>query len=379
MIWPAAILLASVVSNATAATNTFTGQQGTNWHVQGNWSLGHYPTSSEDVVIPTGLTCIISSASAAALTVDVEASAVLGVDDGETLTIYGADSLGTVDSLTVDGTLYLRQDPLDAPGTLLFYILADGIDTITVGSTGGGITLYGCGTLIVDGQNAGMSFSNITFVSCGTIEVTDGLMEIDPEGHQSPNIHHATVTIDGGTFTCESGMYVYFSDITIESSGEMQISGDLETGDASILIDSSADMQVTGNLEMGGGVSDSTLTLEDGTIDVSGELDIWETAVTVKAGTLEAGSVDSQDCLITIEGGQFLVAGTFLADGWPEESSITVSGGELELNGDYTGTDTSFTISGGLLDINDDFSNTGSLSYTSGTITVAVNKAATFE
>ena len=37
------------------ATNNWNGSDNTNWHDADNWSLGHIPTSTEDVVIPTGI------------------------------------------------------------------------------------------------------------------------------------------------------------------------------------------------------------------------------------------------------------------------------------------------------------------------------------
>lgn len=243
-------LIVFATASAFADPNTFTQEQSTDWHTQGNWSYGTVPENDEDVLIPAGKTCIISTGSAAALTVEVEADGVLGVDMGHTLTIYGANSMGTVDSLTVDGTLYLKQGPLDDPGTLLFYtprgtvmcpqlvgegtvtaamlggygtgliakhtsdtsvvileirdtvtvkgnlefnklsiyldddatIQADDYDGMTVGTSAGCITVDGGGTFRVDGELASMSFSNTDFQASGTLDVTDGLMEIDP-GH----------------------------------------------------------------------------------------------------------------------------------------------------------------------------------------------------
>ena len=56
------------------ATNTYTGSTGGNWNTASNWSLGTVPTSTDDVVIPSGKTVVlnVSSVNAKSVTVSGE-------------------------------------------------------------------------------------------------------------------------------------------------------------------------------------------------------------------------------------------------------------------------------------------------------------------
>ena len=117
-------LIAMLLLGAPGATaqepNTFSGEYGANWHVHANWSYAHWPTLTEDVLISDGKTCNITynwPAATAALTLEVNGTLKVV---GRTLTIHGADSSGDVDSVTVDGTLYLDPGTGGNGGTLRF-------------------------------------------------------------------------------------------------------------------------------------------------------------------------------------------------------------------------------------------------------------------
>jgi len=72
--------------------NTFTNSNGTNlWEDAGNWSLFTRPTAIHDVIIPSGMTCIVEDwylptifEDGLCYTIEVEDGAVFEVEDGAT-------------------------------------------------------------------------------------------------------------------------------------------------------------------------------------------------------------------------------------------------------------------------------------------------------
>jgi len=49
------LMLAALAGFSQKATNYWDGSFNSYWHNDNNWSLGHIPTSTEDVVIPSGM------------------------------------------------------------------------------------------------------------------------------------------------------------------------------------------------------------------------------------------------------------------------------------------------------------------------------------
>ena len=49
------LILTALAAYSQKSTNTWNGNDNTNWHDVDNWSLGHIPTVTEDVVVPTGI------------------------------------------------------------------------------------------------------------------------------------------------------------------------------------------------------------------------------------------------------------------------------------------------------------------------------------
>lgn len=418
------VIIATIgISAATAqTTNTFEPVGGsTDWHTEANWSEGHSPTFAEDAVIPTNETCIISGADGVANTVEVESGATLGVEDGHSLTVDGADIHGELNSVRVVGTLYFKEDAQQNPAELLFnpsvsgliytisgggtvtaasasgygagriakavvqgitlqiasgatvkgelefdslvidndgLILVDGSDTLTIGASSVFPGVRGSGTYKVNGANASMTITHVQ-VQNGNYEVIDGTLDF-ANLFFFPLLINRNITVDGGTLTSDGDFRLIDSDVTIDNDGTMDIAGDLDVLDKE-------------------GEGPSIMTIEDGTLDVGGQLRVLRSTVIVKAGLLDTNTVDSDLSTLAIQGGTFKVAGAFASG----DDTITLSGGELELNGAYTGSFTVFTITGGTLDVNEDFSNTGSVvtksSFKNATITVAANKTATFE
>jgi hypothetical protein len=70
-----------------AQTNTYTGANG-NWNIPTNWSLGVFPTSSHDVVIPAGKTVTVT-ADAFAKSIVIMSTGILTINNNITLTVFG--------------------------------------------------------------------------------------------------------------------------------------------------------------------------------------------------------------------------------------------------------------------------------------------------
>ncbi len=415
------VVAALAIPVASAQTlNIFTPQPAsTAWNATANWSLNVIPNFGHDVLIESGDTCIILLADGVANTIEIESGATLGVTDGKSLTVDSANAAGSIDSVLVAGELFLREDDEQNPGELLFksgagglkflitggglvtaasatedgpgriardgasattvqitsgttikgelefnnliidndgLILVDGSDTLTIGASIGSPAFSGSGTYKVNGASATMTFTDGNVSGSGKYEVINGTMALD-DLQNPPVLGSHTITIDGGVFTSDSNMRLEGSDVTIDNDGSMEITGNLVVQE--------------------NGAIAGTVTIEDGTLDVSGQLRVRESTVTVKAGLLDTNTVDADCSTLTIQGGTFKVAGTFFSD----VNTLTLSGGELELNGAFTGLAGTLTITGGTLDVNEDFTNTGffTTTFKNATITVAANKTATFE
>ena len=94
----------------TGATNTWGGSVDSNWATDGNWSLGTVPTSTENVIIPTGLTTYPT------ITTAVSVNNVSIVDDAS-LVFSGAGNLTTTRNVTYNRTIdaskwYLMASPV---------------------------------------------------------------------------------------------------------------------------------------------------------------------------------------------------------------------------------------------------------------------------
>ncbi|MFN8277952.1 MAG: hypothetical protein U0T84_10725 [Chitinophagales bacterium] len=106
------VLIASTITllSANAQTNTFTysvGPNFNNWHAAGNWSLGHVPTASEDVDIPSTALAVTAR--------------IFNGNQGvcRNLTISGNRDLAIEDLLTVNGSI-------SHSGSGNFFIFRDG-------------------------------------------------------------------------------------------------------------------------------------------------------------------------------------------------------------------------------------------------------------
>lgn len=404
------LLAAASTGLAQPTVNTFTPggmPPSTEWHFNGNWDQGHWPRDDEYALIPENLTCIISSQAAVALGVIVEDDAVLGVEGGQSLTLYGVveDEEDAIE-IEPDGLLYVKESGGGTRSSIIFQapdnseeygfriygggtpsadvdagygearlinpvgyiaridlltgttitgsfeferlsidnsgtIEVNGTDEMIVGSSTGNRYIEGDGTLQVSGASAvfstgGVGFGGIYIDISGTITVTDGLMAWNDLPSAIAEPFDGSITIDGGELTVEGTLRCRGVEITIEDGGEMVVDDDLD-----LRLD-------------GWSASSLTLAADAGDVDVLGDFLLDETQVIIGGGLLSAMGADAMD------------------------SSVIITDGELELNGEYLGTTTDLTVSGGTLDINDDLYNEGDFALLGGEITLAVDQLAVF-
>ena len=105
---------ALVISGLTSVrpTNTWTGTSGTNWLSTANWSLGHIPAGSENVVIPAGCTnypVLSSTLGIGYYTGYTGLCHQLTLENGSSLTATGSD-VASAGTMNIDGILYVGDD-----------------------------------------------------------------------------------------------------------------------------------------------------------------------------------------------------------------------------------------------------------------------------
>jgi hypothetical protein len=106
----------AAVMSAAADTKTFNGESSNDWHTAENWSEEGVPTNTDDVIIPAGLTCIISNGNAVAKSIDVASTAVLRIVSRD-LTVGNSNTTFAV--VDIDGDLQFSDTGTDP--RLLFY------------------------------------------------------------------------------------------------------------------------------------------------------------------------------------------------------------------------------------------------------------------
>jgi hypothetical protein len=132
-------------SPAAAVTNSFQGP-GTDWNTDANWSLGHKPTSGEDVVINTGAVTLSSGVAGVANSISIDtgapATGSLAIDTTHTLTVGAGTS-------TINGNISIF-----------------GTSTLTLG----GATTWSAGSFSM--QNSTLNL-NAAFSIAGDLSVSD--------------------------------------------------------------------------------------------------------------------------------------------------------------------------------------------------------------
>lgn len=270
---------------------------------------------------------------------------------------------------------------------------------------------------ILAGTDGNITFYDTLETDGATIVLTsDGWLATAFEPAASMNLVNTQVTIDGGmllaewsadftgvNFTVEGDGIARFRhalaadhcDISIYDNGLFWCSDEIGSAPLS-LIDTDLLVANAGRLTTG----DEDIRMQDLVtilVQDTAELDcsLLFTApaanvdLTVTGGTLECTTFELSDTTLSISGGEFHVVGDTDCCNLFFSSTLTLSGGTLYLGGTFDGTvDSSVTISGGVLDIrgdnpcadpSDDFFHVGPFSFTGGKIKVAQNKTVLIE
>ena len=405
------LLVGFMMTAPVYGQNTFTGAQSTAWHDDENWT-GLIPIITDDVLIPQSLTCIVSgSVDAVAKSIEVEATAVLQIQDALTLQIRTPNGISTP-ALTVDGQLNFDENGVlqledDATGddiariagsgslnsTDAFFATGSGANAVDRMYVGQNISVYGGWTITIDVENDGLfesDFDDMRFAGDGVLRLSgsgvirstngafvnldcinyepggtfDGTLEATANGNIylnscffKPDLEAATLTIDGGQVRANNGFNMTGGQFSI-LAGFAQSEGTIDLRDTSMTISGSGSVYAATETVI---LRDaSPLKIEDdgylrcGTLLVKGGA--ANPTITIDGGTsaesLRCDTFDITGATVAISGGEFHLVGAEVSCNNFESSTLTLSGGTLFLGGTFDGTfSSSVTISGGLLDI----------------------------
>ena len=296
----ACVLLACGAAEAWGAVYTWAGNSSTEWDDTTNWDTGAVPTSSDDVVIPSGCTyypILTASLEVESLTVDAGASL-----DCSTYSVTASSGF------TNDGTMRFG-------GT------ANTIDSGTASyGTSNTIEYYGGGTceaLTGTGAPAETDYNNLTVTGSDTV-LNLGSQSITVAGTLS---NEGTITVNGtgvfnltGTADQDSGLIKYSSTTAtttaIPAIGfyDLEVSGGTWTDAAALT--------VTNNMTVSSGVFtvSNLITATGGNVTVSGGTAAFNGGITASSGTIT-------------EAVSMTVGGTFTAAQFniTAESTLTLS------------------------------------------------------
>ncbi|WP_299519798.1 T9SS type A sorting domain-containing protein [Winogradskyella sp.] len=256
--------------------NVWTGTEDDLWSNENNWS-GTVPTSTEDVLIPTGFVVTVDTP-ATILSIEVQGTSILNVT--ETITIenpsefednvvvnWSSGDLIGPGILLNSGTINLSFTGFDLGGSVVLNNPGDinlsGGASIIIGTNS---VLNNSGTGIIDFQSPGSEITNsgappTTLNNFGTIKVslpmptdvviidgqlinTDGVFQVDSG---TLNINTDNANFMGGEFNVAAGATMNWND-TIDAIGVFSgiVSGDLNWG-ADFSVTASAVFNFTGN------------------------------------------------------------------------------------------------------------------------------------
>jgi hypothetical protein len=330
-----ATVLAFATAPAGAVIKTFNQSQSTNWHRLENWTPTGVPTIDDDVLIPTGKTCIIYASNAEAATVEIEAGGTLFITAAQILKIRTPNDPSDPPTMTVNGTFALSDDEEGNPSI----VHADTRHSSLI------VTLTGTG-VITGAHNEGYGEAEIW--SNGLCMVIDeGLTVKGSLTFHAVIRNNGTVLVDG-------------DDDLVIGSDDGEVRAGICNGSGVFKVTHSLGSMHFGNLSPQEFPFGMNLEVSAGEMSVSDALQ-WE--------------LEMEDGSITVSGGTLLFDRPVTCDDY----AICVDGtGVFEVGETYTGTDTAFTVSGGLLLVLADFSNTGTLAYSDGTIQVSTGNTAAF-
>lgn len=198
-----------IAGTAIGQTNTFSG--GINWGTTGNWSLGHVPLATEDVVIPNGNAVTVNVASAVC-----KSLAISGGTTDCSVTIASPNTLTVTNAITIGTGTGANDDQL-----------------LNVGS--GSVT---CGSIAVTATGSNSRRSGVT-ISSGTLTVSGNITMGDVNDELTFS-NNGTVNIGGnltgGTFTRSTGTVNYngttqtvgaynYNNLTVSGGGTKTLAG----------------------------------------------------------------------------------------------------------------------------------------------------------
>ncbi len=399
---------------AAAFANTFNQTIDTNWHENGNWSTGFIPNIGEDVIIPQGKTCIISTATGVCQTVDVTGDLI--VTGSQMLQIRTPNS-GSDIAITVNSTGMLRANDgvirlEDASGDNIARItgtgdiwggFSSGAGTLETSSDGNaidhvhvasGTTVFGQWDINVSVDNDGtfstggdffpMTFDHPSTVLTitgsgefinGTSTMTFGCIDFDTgtlnatfeaaggkihfvgcNGQLKPSLLEASLIVDGGDMEFDDGFTMDGGSVTV-SDGLLLCEGDTTLADTITTVDGIGDF----------GFIDARLTLNSGSslvVEEDGDLDadhlytgVVGDGITITiddSGEFSCDYFEFDETDFTLLSGTFDVAG-FGSNNTPSLASsttaITISGGTFSIAWGYDGDGSELTLAGGTLEI----------------------------
>ena len=332
------LMVIAIISNSNlfAATKTWNGSSNTSWNTGANWSGNTVPTSSDDVIIPSGLTNYptldASTASLRSITIN-----------GGTLTQPASGTSRNISATTITvnsgGTLVRGIGSI----TSTTIVLSGGTINISLGNKSLPNLTYNSGTLTLAATGS----------SVNTFNMTAGSFT-----HGSNNLTITTLNANGGTFTRGSGTLT-LSNLTINGGTYINGSSNLTmTGTFTLEQDSftngawnlSASTFVlnSGVFTAGSGsvsVTNNDLDINTGAkyIAGSGNLNLSGNIVIASAGEFVGGSG-----LVNANGGDFQVDANGTATIAYNKLVIT-SGNALLVYGDFNFTGTGdINIAGGV-------------------------------
>lgn len=303
-------VIGSPITITVTASGTWTGSVNTDWGNATNWSCGTLPTSSTDVIIPSGTTYSPTiSASAVAKTVTINSGATLNGGSG-TLTIASGGKI------TNNGTYTKNAE------TIIF---------------------SGAGT--VDGSNA-ITFYNLT-INSGTLTLTkiptiDGTLQINNGNLSAAPYYTANSTL---LYNVNYNRYVEWNATgvgTLGTTAGYPNNVTVNTGTLNLVnSDAGTSRALAGNLTINTGATCTTNALNaaftvGGNLVINGtgyfNMSSTNTAVTVK-GSVTVGDATSSIgklALSTSAGGNLYIGGNYTVG---TSSTVTNNGRTVYFNG----------------------------------------------
>ncbi|UAY51211.1 sugar-binding protein [Ferruginibacter albus] len=211
-----------LISGIAVAQNTFTATNG-NWNSAANWSAGHVPNGTENLVIPSGNTCTMDVSYSNTNTFSFAIGGTLNVPSGMTLNCTKATILLNAANATISGggTVYLYTFTVSTPN-------ATDVVNITNSTQAAQVTFGNSGTNTAATINLTQGLLKLTnqvisFSKTITINATGGDFAHAGDGAGDADVDGGTIVCAGGPATTTVNGAVTFNNITTATGGNMQL------------------------------------------------------------------------------------------------------------------------------------------------------------